>query len=86
MNYQIHITEYGKRNGEIVKMTRNASIDHSGNMYQVAKAAIDAAFIKDGASVRIARMAFDPTIDSFKIDEYKFTVYGGKADEIVPAN
>lgn len=86
MHYEIRITEYGKRNGEIVKMTRNASIDHSGNMYQVANAAINAAFINDGASVRIARMNFDPTTDSFKIDEYKFNVYDGKADEINPVN
>lgn len=86
MHYEIHITEYGKRNGEIVKMTRDAEINHNGNLYQVANAVIDAAFINDGALVRIARMNFDPTTDSFKIEEYKFNVYEEKAQEIVPVN
>ena len=86
MHYEIRITEYSKRkrNGEIVKTTRNASIDSMSNMYQVAKQAIDAAYIQDGAHVRIARMSFDPTTDSFRIEEYEFNVYDRKAEGLKP--
>lgn len=74
MHYMVHINESGK--------DRIAEIDNMVNVVQAANEVIRTANIREGAEVLIAWMGFDYPSQRFAVNEYRFTVEGGKAKNI----
>lgn len=74
MHYMVHINESGK--------DRIAEIDNMVNVVQAANEVIRTANICEGAEVLIAWMGFDYPSQRFAVNEYRFTVEGGKAKNI----
>lgn len=74
MHYMVHINESGK--------DRIAEIDNMVNVVQAANEVIRTANIRKGAEVLIAWMGFDYPSQRFAVNEYRFTVEGGKAKNI----
>ena len=74
MHYMVHINESGK--------DRIAEIDNMVNVVQAANEVIRTANIRECAEVLIAWMGFDYPSQRFAVNEYRFTVEGGKAKNI----